>query len=36
VSIFHFPDEDHVSIDYDLGKENDLVFPILLNWINNI
>jgi arylformamidase len=36
VSIFHFPDEDHVSIDYDLGKENDLVFPELLSWIKHI
>jgi arylformamidase len=32
-AIFHFPNEDHVSIDYDLGKENDPVFPVILNWL---
>jgi dipeptidyl aminopeptidase/acylaminoacyl peptidase len=36
VNLFYFPAEDHVSIDYDLGEENDLVFPILFSWIKHI
>lgn len=35
-NIHYFYDEDHVSIDYGLGQDNDAVFPILLDWINNI
>lgn len=35
-NIFYFSDEDHVSIDYGLGKDDDPVFPILLNWINGL
>lgn len=33
-ALFDFPGEGHVSIDYDLGKENDQVFPIILDWLN--
>lgn len=36
VTIFHFPDKDHVSIDYDLGKENEVVLPLVLSWIKGI
>jgi acetyl esterase/lipase len=35
-SIFYFSNKDHVSIDYDLGKEKDQVFSTLLCWINYI
>ncbi len=35
-TIFHFPNKDHVSIDYDLGKENDPVFPVILDWLRGL
>ncbi|MFW6149559.1 MAG: alpha/beta hydrolase [Atribacterota bacterium] len=35
-TIFHFPNKDHISIDYDLGKENDPVFPVILNWLRTL
>jgi len=35
-TIFHFPNKDHVSIDYDLGKEDDPVFPVILDWLNGL
>lgn len=28
-----FNEQDHVSIDYDLGKSNDLTFPVLRDWL---
>jgi arylformamidase len=36
VTLYHFPDKDHVSIDYDLGKEDDPVFPIVIDWIQRV
>ncbi len=33
-TVFYFPNKDHVSIDYDLGKKGDPVFPVILNWLN--
>ncbi len=36
VTLFHYPRKDHVSIDYDLGKEDDSVFPIIIDWIKRI
>jgi acetyl esterase/lipase len=34
VQIVHFDNKDHISIDYDLGRKNDPVFPLILNWID--
>ena len=34
VTLFHADEKDHVSIDYDLGKEDDPGFPVILNWLN--
>lgn len=31
--ILQFPEKDHVSIDYELGKDKDPVFPAVLNWL---
>jgi len=33
VTLYNTDEKDHVSIDYDLGKEDDPVFPIILNWL---
>ncbi|MDD3538785.1 MAG: alpha/beta hydrolase [Atribacterota bacterium] len=32
-TIFYIEEKDHVSIDYDLGKEGDPVFQVILNWL---
>ncbi len=36
VNIHYFSEENHVSIDYDLGKTDHPVFDVILNWINSI
>lgn len=33
-TILYFEDKNHVSIDYDLGKEDDNIFPMVLGWLN--
>jgi len=35
-ALFHFSNKDHVSIDYDLGKEDDPVFPVILDWLRDV
>jgi acetyl esterase/lipase len=32
-NILYFEDKDHVSIDYELGADEDRVFPAVLNWL---
>ena len=32
-TILYFEDKDHVSIDYELGADEDTVFPAVLNWL---
>ncbi|MBN2395136.1 MAG: hypothetical protein JXC36_01585, partial [Candidatus Atribacteria bacterium] len=36
VTLFYVEDKDHVSIDYDLGKEGDAVYRIIHSWIQKI
>lgn len=33
VTLLEFKEKDHVSIDYGLGKDEDPVFPAVLNWL---
>lgn len=33
VTLIQFEDKDHVTIDNELGEENDPVFPLILNWL---
>lgn len=33
VSISYFEEKNHVSIDYDLGKEDDAIFAVILGWL---
>lgn len=34
--IVQFPEKDHVSIDQDLGKAEDVVFPVVLQWLERL
>ncbi len=36
VTLLSFPEKDHVSIDYELGKEDDLTFKGIINWLEKL
>ena len=33
VTLLEFKEKIHVSTDYELGKDEDPVFPAILNWL---
>ncbi len=35
-SMLYYREKDHVSIDFELGKEGDLVFPAILAWLEGL